>query len=466
MKKYLSFLTLFTIVFSLWINITSANIDLMISPIKYEINVDPGDFITKTAKLINKSENTFTIHTWKSDFIPTWKNWNPKFVRKSELTNPDQELANWITINTDTFIINPKEEKIINFSINVPADATPGWHYWAVFFKNYWSENSGSWWEITINVDYWVLLLITVSWEIIDDTEQWDISINTSGWNSWNEYLKSVIDECIIDLTNSNIDGKCLDFNLYKKAIEDIENQIKSWTWEIISINEEDLKELEDSFKINFNIPFINNWNTHIKPIWKIKLLDENWNEIKGIWKEIIQNDQWTIIGEKIVDYIPINDIWWNILPNSERVFNPEWNWFPYEAYDENWKKIIEYWTPWEYYTKKNAEQKTYIYPWERENERLEQKKIQAIIEVAYKNYEWEDVEFSSAQDFLVNYKTKYIWLNPYFIIGSILTLWLLLLLFIIFRKILRIKCPKCKKSIKKNMKICPYCWTKQKNKK
>ncbi len=193
MKKYLSILVLLSIVLNIFNSVKAADIDLVVSPIKYEIQANPGATVTKTAKLINKTSDSMLIRTWKSDFVSNDNSWNPSFVRKSELVNPDQELASWITINTDSFNIWANEEKDIEFTINIPVDATPGWHYWAVFFKNFWSDNVSAWWQIDINIDYWVLLLVNVDWEVIDNGEPGDpIITNTSGgWGySWTEYLK------------------------------------------------------------------------------------------------------------------------------------------------------------------------------------------------------------------------------------------------------------------------------------
>lgn len=508
MKKYLSILVILSIVLNIFNIVKAADVDLVVSPIKYEIQANPGATIIKTAKLINKTWDAMLIRTWKSDFVSNDNSWNPSFVRKSELVNPDQELASWITINTDSFNIWANEEKDIEFTIHVPVDATPGWHYWAVFFKNFWADNVSTWWQISINIDYWVLLLVNVDWEVIDDGEPGDpIITNTSGgWGySWTEYLKDnpKIDKCPLwDLTSSNIDWKCIDDFWLWNIIDDlIWND--TWSWETDQNNTDETEntdnqvnenntdetentnnqnnednsntnnnwedtnsETEEEFSIEFGIPFKNDWNTHIKPDWKIKLLDEDGNEIKWVWKELIKNEQWTIIWEQIVDYLPINDNWWNVLPDTERVFISQWKWFPYEAYDENWTKIIKYWTPSEYYSKKNIEERTYLYPWERINEKLEQKKIQAVIEMAYENYKWENVEFNSAKDFYVDYTTKYIWFNPYFFISLIFWFWVFWFIFIILRRKNKVKCENCKKCIKKDMKICPYCGAKQKEKK
>ena len=474
MKKYINIILIISTILSLFNNVNAANIDLLVSPIKYEIIANPWATITKTAKLINKSNDTMTINTWVSDFIANDSSWNPRFVRKSELVNPNQELASWIDINTSSFNIAAQEEIEVEFTINVPADASPGWHYWAVFFKNYWNDSTNSNWKVKINVDYWVLLLITVDWEIIDDWEPWETNVvfwwwSTTWYNSWN--IK--IDKCPLwDLTKSNFDWKCIDDFGIKNILDWIiwNNKPKEENNNSAQENpnendstEDDSNENETSdFNVTFDIPFKNDWNTHIKPEWKITLIDENWDEIKWVWKEIIENENWITIWEKIVDYIPINDNWWNVLPNTERIFISEWKWFPYESYDESWKKIINFWTPSEYYSNKYIKENTIIYPWQRINENIEKRKIKAMIELAYKNYEWENIEFNSAKEFYVDYKTKNIGLNPYFFILWLLSMWILYIFFFIFKKKSKKKCKYCKKDIKKDMKICPYCWKDQ----
>lgn len=476
MGKYLKLIMVFVLFISFYNTKTSAvDVDLIVSPIKYELQLNPWATTTRTAKLINKSSNPMILHTWVSDFMSNDTTWNPVFVRKSELVNPDQELASWISISTNTISLAALEEKDIEFTINVPVDATPGWHYWAVFFKNYWEDNVNAGGQVKINVDYWVLLLITVDWDVIDNWNPWEPNINpwsSSWWSTSYAWWGIKIDSCPLwDFTKSNIDWKCIDDFWLWNIIDNI-----VWTWSTNDNNDNEWNSWEWNnnwswstdldFNIEFEIPFNNEWNTHIKPDWKITLVDENWEIIKWVGKELIKNEVWTTIWEKIVDYIPINDNGWNVLPNTTRIFKSEWKWFPYEDYDEAGKKIIKYWTPSEYYTKKNIESKTFLFPWQRVNEKLEQKKVNAIIELAYKNYKWEEIEFNSAKDFYVDYKTEYIWYNPYFFLWLILSLWFLWFILFIIKKKRKKKCDNCGKYIKKDMKICPYCWEKQKEKK
>lgn len=85
----------------------------------------------------------------------------PAFVRKSELVFEDQQLSTWISLSEPSITLAPGEEKSINFTIQVPEDATPGGHYAAVFFKNPGSETSAGG-NIGINVDYGILILLKV----------------------------------------------------------------------------------------------------------------------------------------------------------------------------------------------------------------------------------------------------------------------------------------------------------------
>ena len=452
LKKYL-FLILF--IFTLfWFNYSYASINLTVSPIKYEITANTWTIITKTAKIINNSDNGFHIYTWKSDFTTTDNTWNPKFVRKSELVNPDQQLSEWVTISTWSFFLWAHTEKEINFTIDIPSDATPWWHYWAVFFKNPNSEQA-SWNSLSINVDYWVLILLNVEWEVISD---WDIDEPVIyWWRSSHKPEEPKQDDCIFwDFTASRYDWKCIDNFLNKDENKNTENNISTWSVD------DNLKNKDEDFSIKIDIPFNNKWNTHLKPEGKIIIIDDEWRESKWIWKKVITDDRWVVIWEEVVDYLPINDIWWNVLPFSERTFEAEWKWFPYKKYDKEWNIIIDYWSPWEYYSIQNTKNKSVLMFWEREMQRKVTKKLKFFVDLGYKDNLWEDIPLNSAKEFEITYFETYVWYNYYVlsVIWFLIFIILLWFLILIFKK--KYRCQSCNKKIKKDMKICPYCWEKQ----
>ncbi|PIE85548.1 hypothetical protein CSA08_01445 [Candidatus Gracilibacteria bacterium] len=510
MKLIKSLFIFIITILALGISNSYAAINFSVSPIKYDnIVLDPGDSITKTATLRNNGTGSVTIYTGKSDFEAKGNSGVPRFVRYSELVHPDQQISTWITIDTPQFIINPGEEKTINFQIDVPEDATPGGHYGAVFFKNPNSETSSGSGNIGINIDYGVLLLVNVTGEVISTGSVGTIVVNGGGG------VKKMDDCPFGDLTRSRFDRKCIDNpfednhignengdpelnenndgdneavednnngdneglennesgtnndNLNNENLENNENGTNNENLtnkdleENNNGNNEEIGKDEEEFKIGFKIPFKNEGNTHIKLKGNIVLTDENGKQIKGVGKETIKNEYGAVIGEKVVDYIPINDSDSKVLPGTKRIFQCEWKGFPYEDRDKNGKIIMKNWNPSEYYTNMNTKKRKFLMFWERILEREQNKKINADINISYINEKGEEVKFNSAKEFYINYNEEYIGLNPYVLIPMGLLLFLIFMWSLVLMLKKR-KCRKCKKKIKKDMKVCPYCGTNQ----
>ena len=474
LQKIIFALFLFTNLF--YFQVQAAPINYEVTPIKYELDAQPGEIITRKAQIKNKGTTTVTLTTGKSDFQPNGTGGVPQFVRKSELVYPNQQLSTWITIDTPTLTLAPQETKSITFTVDVPTTATPGWHYWAVFFKN--PNGATGWGQIGINVDYWVLILVDVAWEKKVDVNIWDVVITDKSWWGWGGWWSSTLkkDNCPFgDLTKSNFDGKCL---IAKKDSNDnrinIDNQdtngssSSGWVQEDTTKNADDKLDyndlIDDNFEIDFTLPIENKWNTHVKPVWKITLLDESWKYVKKVWKKVIENDFGAVVKEEIVDYLPLNDEWWNVLPQSQRNYTTIWKGFPYVYYDEEQQKeVIRYRTPWEYYTMRDADEKEYMQFWQRKNERREEENIEAIIEITYQDENGEDVSYNAAEEFDIAYTRQYIWMNPYVVLPIFLGI-LLAIFFWLFLLKKDKKCINrdCRKNIPLRAKVCKYCDTVQ----
>jgi len=188
-----------------------------------------------------------------------------------------------------------------------------------------------------------------------------------------------------------------------------------------------------------------------------VKLVDEDGNVLKRVWKEILIDEDGAVTWEKIVDYIPINNLWGNILPGTSREFLSNWEWFSYKWFDEDGNEVIKYLTPGQYYTLKNQKERPFIMFWEKVLERVGNKKIKAIIDVEYKKLSWEVVSFNSAKEFNISYNEKYIGLNMYVIR---IMLWILFFIFLLYLiRLARTEvCKNCKRRASKRLKVCPYC--------
>jgi len=514
-------LLLFFALFVIFIEQGFAAINYSVTPIKYELELQPGQSITLPASIRNNGPDVVTLPTTSSDFQSNGTSWTPSFVRKSELVFPDQQLSSWITIDEPSLTLNPWEEKATDFTINVPTTATPGGHYWAIFFKNDNSESSTSW-NIWIHVDYGIIILVNVSWEVIVDVNidppiitWWAPVYDRCEWNdtSWSIYDGSCWDSEVTtwvvtwtwteiwneqdeessnegentdgawyvwtdenwdpefefpdncpfgDFTPDRYDNICLEipYPLGSNDTWDNDNQEPNNT----------IKDNNQDFTVDFQFPINNNGNTHVKPTGKIVLKDEDGKIIKAIWKETITNDRWAVIWEEIVDYIPINDSDWNVLPKTSRIFEAKWEGFPYKEYDDTWNQIVKYWSPSEYYTAKNKQEAGFLMFWERVSSVRQTKTITADIELFYDDKDWNPIEFTVAREFPVQYIEEQVTFNPYIIIGFILLFTIILLTwfairwwFLLFKKH---KCWNCKETIKSHWETCPYCKTLQDKKK
>jgi hypothetical protein len=158
---------------------------------------------------------------------------------------------------------------------------------------------------------------------------------------------------------------------------------------------------------------FNNSWNTHLKPKGKIELVDEDGNLLKKVWKEKIISPAGALIWEKVVDYIPVNEGGWNVLPDSDRRFISNWEWFGYTILNETTgQKEVQFKNLTEYYIDKTSEEQKFIKFYQTIKSRTVTKPITANYALYF---EWKDnkkQELRTSNTFFVTYEEKYIWVN------------------------------------------------------
>lgn len=345
--------SLFIIISIFSLNTTFAS--LSISPLKFEFNIEQSKSTKDKIKVTNNWDTTITLYSSKEDFIAWDDSWTPKFVKPEDQTNPEYALSNWIKIEDGNVTLAPGESKEVKFSVNLPKNAEPGWHYAAVFF----SPGTPSWAQVAVVQRLWVLVLVNVPWEV-------KVEWNLKSFKIWN-----IAED--------------------KKLVE---------------------SEKFDTLPITFQTVFENLWNVHLKPSWKITLIDEDGEVLKNIWKETVSSPAWAYLWEKMVDYIPINDTLWNVLPKSQRRFETNWMWFGYNVLNEDGTKSVKFNNLEEYYAQKASEKAQFLMFWESINTRVVNKKITAKFELNYEAKDKAKKEFLDSKDFYITYKEKYIWVN------------------------------------------------------
>jgi hypothetical protein len=104
-------------------------VGISISPLTFELTANPGDTITNTIKIYNPTDIIISIKMEVEDF---------KAVGEAGqvIVTPDEEitysLKKWVKTEPTEFTLKPKEEKFVDFIIEVPENAEPGGKYGSV----------------------------------------------------------------------------------------------------------------------------------------------------------------------------------------------------------------------------------------------------------------------------------------------------------------------------------------------
>ncbi|MDD3120743.1 MAG: DUF916 domain-containing protein, partial [Candidatus Gracilibacteria bacterium] len=135
---------------------------ISISPLKYELAVNPGETKDVTVKVTNNEETAVTLYTSKEDFTSSDDTGTPKFIKPQDQTNDEYSLSNWIKIEGDNLTLAKGETREIKITVTVPPKGEPGGHYGAIFF----AAGGAGGGQVAVIQRLGVLLLINVSGDI------------------------------------------------------------------------------------------------------------------------------------------------------------------------------------------------------------------------------------------------------------------------------------------------------------
>ncbi|MDD5197597.1 MAG: DUF916 domain-containing protein [Candidatus Gracilibacteria bacterium] len=345
----------FLSVFALFVcSISFAHANLSISPLKHELTIEAGKEKSEIIKVTNNSDTPITLYTSKEDFIAGDDTGTPTFVKPQNQTSDEYSLSSWINIENANITLAKGETREIRFMVKVPPKGEPGGHYGAIFF----SPGAPSGVQVAVIQRLGVLILINVPGDM-------------------------------------QIAGSLESFRIGKK----LENIFTSAT----DFN---------SFPILFETKFKNEGNTHLKPTGRIELIDENGDILKNVGKEAIASPAGAFIGEKMVDYIPVNDGLGNVLPKSERRFESVWEGFGYPELQPNGTKIVKFKDLTSYYADRAAEKRAFLQFWESIHTRTVDKVISANLTLSYEGKDKEKKEFRESKKITVQYEEQYVGIN------------------------------------------------------
>lgn len=104
---------------------------LSISPLNFEFTINPGETREDVVKVTNPdSEKTQTITMAVEPF--RGDETGQVTVLDEEEDDPAYSLKQWVTISPKTFMLKPRETRVVTFKTVVPKNAEPGGKYGAI----------------------------------------------------------------------------------------------------------------------------------------------------------------------------------------------------------------------------------------------------------------------------------------------------------------------------------------------
>ena len=343
--------------------VSSAYANLSISPLKHEFTIESGSEKSETILVSNQTEAPITLYTSKEDFVAGDDTGTPTFIKPKDQTSDVYSLSNWIKLENENITLAKGESREIRFTVKVPKGSEPGGHYGAIFFSPGVTKEG----QVATVERLGVLILVNVP-------------------------------------GNIEIRGELSGFQIGKTDTAKKFSEASTFA----------------DFPIAFETKFKNAGNTHLKPTGKIELIDESGETLKGIGKESITSPAGAFMGEKLVDYIPVNDGLGNTLPKSERRFETFWEGFGYKVLAEDGKTEVKFKNLTDFYASKAAEKRAYLNFWESIHTRSVNKKITAYLNLNYEGKDREKKEFKQSKDFTVTYSEQYVGVN-YTVVGIVI---------------------------------------------
>lgn len=109
-----------------------ASAGVSITPSLIEERADPGSVLTQDVYVTNISDSERTYYVYIRDISGVHDQGNPVYLEEGD-EKTGYELSSWVTLGLSEVTLAPGSDVRVPVTITVPADATPGSHFGAVF---------------------------------------------------------------------------------------------------------------------------------------------------------------------------------------------------------------------------------------------------------------------------------------------------------------------------------------------
>lgn len=102
---------------------------ISISPVTFELTANSGDILVNKIRIYNPSDSTIAVRMEVEDFSPMGELGEVIVAPEEEMT---YSLKRWVRTEPTEFTLKPREQRFINFTINIPDNAEPGGKYGSI----------------------------------------------------------------------------------------------------------------------------------------------------------------------------------------------------------------------------------------------------------------------------------------------------------------------------------------------
>lgn len=145
---------------------------IVLSPASNRIQVDAGETLKDTFKVINDGTQAYDFVVYASPYSVADKTYTPNYDEKK----PNADLYTWVTFDKREFTLNPGETVDVPYTIDMPSDAAPGGHYSVLFAETQVAEEDSG--QIARKKRVGAIVYATVSGDYITAGKQVSANID------------------------------------------------------------------------------------------------------------------------------------------------------------------------------------------------------------------------------------------------------------------------------------------------
>jgi hypothetical protein len=169
---------IFGLMFSPFLAFAQDGITLSLTPPFFQLTINPNESWSSSIKVVNVNEFPLTLYASIVNFEASGEVGKGKFT---PLLSDDPEyrkasLAGWIDVTNASINISPGNSAEVPFTINAPADASPGGHYAAILIGTEPIDRPDSGPFISVSSLISSLVFVRVSGDVVEDGDIRELS--------------------------------------------------------------------------------------------------------------------------------------------------------------------------------------------------------------------------------------------------------------------------------------------------